>query len=452
VLVRLLPYHLHLGLKSLLRDRGLSATIVIVLAVAAGIFATGTMHFLRIFGPRPPSSPALHQVEIASANQTLLRAFAGTTASANDTAARTRVSYPDYQVLAASGIPARATATFRARALVGPENDSPAAAGPPLPPPAETPDGPTRVRNARFVNGDFFALFGRRFRWGQGWSAAEEAAGARVVVVGKLLNRDLFAGGNSVGAHLRIDGRRYRIVGVLAEDQPFVTEWDRTAAGGGQDKVYLPFAEHQRLAIYPETALYNTPVGPRYRQFLQSDAIFVSYWVELPTAAGRAAYARYLDDTLSRRGIGFTLRSRDEVRRAFPMPASQIGFFALVTVIFLVCGGLVMARLLLAKGLARADELGIFRAVGASRWALFMRGLIEAGMLASAAAVLSIGIAILHAYVYNRAVGDTDIPVSLTVPGVAVTLLATEVIGLLAAIYPAWRAAGRRPTVALGRT
>ena len=92
---------------------------MIVLAIAAGIFCTALMHYLRTYVGAAPALPAsLHQVEIIRSHEALEAAFVGTNAAPNLVAARQRVSFPMYRALAASGLGTRQTGTFRARVLV----------------------------------------------------------------------------------------------------------------------------------------------------------------------------------------------------------------------------------------------------------------------------------------------------------------------------------------------
>lgn len=412
------------------------------MGVAAGIFSFAIMHYLRIYGPRASVSPGLHQVEIVVDARALTKAFLGTSSEPSLLATRTRVSFPSYRTLSSSGIPTRQTANFRVRALVGPAGDD-----------GTLGDGARllRPRNGRFVNGDFFALFSRRFRWGGPWSGQQEAAGARQAVLSRALNEEMFAGRDSTGQAVMVDGLPFTVAGVLAEHQPFIPEWDWAAAGGGQDAVYLPFPAHEWLRTWPETPTYLSPVGPAYADLLASDTLFVSYWMELPTVGSRAAYSRFLEQRLGRRGIAYNLRDLAALRAAFPFPRSAITFFTFLTFVVLMGGGAVMTRLLLAKGLTRGDESGIFRALGAPRRALFSRQLLEAAMLSLVACAVAVAFAMIQAHFYNSAVGDTDIPLVMTARALLITFLATLSVGVLSSLYPAWRLAARRPTVALGR-
>ena len=442
----LLLYHTRLARMGLRRDLGLSATIVAVMSVVSGMFSTGLLQYLRFYGPVPAPTPALHHVEVGAAARTLLEAFQGSTAAPNAIAARLRVSYPNYLLLAGSHIPARETGTFRARLLVRrPASEMAASEG-------EAADASwRRPRNARFVNADFFGMFGLELGAGAPWTRAEESAGQAVVVISKRLRDELFPAGDALGATLLVNGAPYRIVGICAAHAPTAPPWDPAAAGAAQDILYLPFAEHRRLVAVPEMPIHVSPRGPSTDDLFVSEEIFVSYWAELPTEESRRAYRTYLDQTFGPRRIPVVLRDLPALHAELAPPPTAPGFFMVLTSVILLGGGLIMTRLLLAKGLARGDELGIFRALGAPRRSLFSRQLIEAALLSGMAGVLSTLIAGPQAFFYNRVVADTDIPVTITLHSFAITLGATVGVGLLCALYPAWRVSTRAPTVALGR-
>ena len=440
--MRLIPYHTRLAWRSLRRDPGLSATVVIVLAVAACIYSTALIHWLRIYGPKPALSPGLHQVEIDVDDRTLREAFAGSTASPSHLASHTRVSFPNYQVLAASGIPTSQMATFRSRLWVA-SGSAPTVGG-------VTPERACS-RNARFVDGAFFAMFAQRLRWGVAWSHEDELAGRPRAVLSRRLNEELFGGEDSTGKTVRIDARPYVVTGVLADDAPVNAEWDPSAAGGGQDAVYLPFAEQQRLQAWPETPYFVTPVGTHHDDLLKSDAVFVTFWADLETPEQVAAYERYLNAQLGPRGLRHHTRDLAAWRQMVKAPPSAISFFTLVTLIIFAGSGLIVARLLMAKMLVRGDELGVFRALGAPRGALFWRQIIEAAILSGIAAVLGTIIAAPQAELYNRFVHDNDIPLRLSWLAVALIFATTLVVGIGSALYPSWMAARRRPTLTLGR-
>jgi putative ABC transport system permease protein len=73
---------------------------------------------------------------------------------------------------------------------------------------------------ARYTTTDFFPMFDTPFLFGRAWTAADDEAQARDVVIARSLNDKLFGGANSVGRMLRMAGVSWRIVGVLDKWQP----------------------------------------------------------------------------------------------------------------------------------------------------------------------------------------------------------------------------------------
>ena len=343
---------------------------------------------------------------------------------------RTRITPPEHAVLSRSGIPTRQAASYRSVLLVAAEGGAP------------------EDFEARFAGADFFSMFRREVRPGRPYTREEEARGEAVVVLGRRLAARLF-GERAVGRVVLVEGRPFTVVGVAARDQPYRADWDVATMSMPQDALYLPWGWGQRLLARPENPLYQAPFGPDFDDLLRSDTVFISYWVELPTAEAREAYRRYLQ---SLPGIdGFALRSFEEWKAAFPVPPSPVSFFTLLSAFVLLGGAFNSTRLLLAKGLARREELEIHRALGATRRSLFFGQMLEMAFVSLPAALAAVALALPYIALYNHLVADTDIPVTI-VPitfalGVAVPFLA----GLLSAVYPAWRLAQIRPSVQHGR-
>ena len=94
------------------------------------------------------------------------------------------------------------------------------------------------------VSGEFFPMLDVPFKFGSGWSNADDAARAQVAVISADLNDKLFGGGDSVGKTLGLDGRDYRVVGVLGDWHPRPSFYDIPAVGPllqNPPGVFLPF-------------------------------------------------------------------------------------------------------------------------------------------------------------------------------------------------------------------
>jgi putative ABC transport system permease protein len=434
--LRLGAYHLRLALHSLRQDPGLSLAMLICLALGSGMWTSIVGHHLREFPLRPALSPALAHVELYHPSG--VARFAGTRETEQH--ARLRVSFPEYQILAGSGIPARQAGSFRAQLLVAPGITAPA-----------------HLRHARFADADLFDLFDIPVTMGRAYSRADQTARAPVAVIGGRLAVTLFGdpahpdAAVGLGKTLVIEGHPFTVIGVVGKDQPFRPEWDVVAVGGFQDGLYLPLSWAEVMRVWPDRALMQTPVdAPRGDNVWQSSTIFVSFWAELVDQRQRLAYADYLGQRLPPAAHP-RLRMSAEWAKEFPPLDSDIVFFTLVLALGLAGAGFSTARLLLAKGHARREELGIHRALGATRGDLFARQMIEAALIALPAALIGPVIAIWQHRLFNTIALVNDIPVGLDVTSAVIGVGAAFLVGLVAAAYPAWRMSRTPPTVTMGR-
>jgi putative ABC transport system permease protein len=436
--LRLGGYHVRLGLHSLRRDPALSLAMLLCLALGSGMW-TGIVGFhLRERPFSDPLPPGLSQVELH--HDTGLARFTGTRETGLHP--RLRVSFPEYQILAGSGIPARQAASFRSQLLVAP---------------AGIPGAGPRIRHARFASADLFDLFGIPVGIGRSFTRAEETERRPVAVISWRLGVDLFGDpahpdkAAALGRTLMVEGQAFTVVGVVTRDQPFRPPWDVAALGDLQDAVYLPVSWAQPLQVWPDRALIQSPVAaPRGDNVWRSDALFVSYWAELTTPDQRAAYAAYLRQHLDP-GAQHQVRSYAQWQRAFPAVGSDIQFFTLLLALGLAGAGFSTARLLLAKGLARREELGIHRALGATRIAIFTRQMVEVALVALPAALLGLPMAVMQHRLFNRLALANDIPVEMTLTSASIGVGVAFLVGLLSGAYPAWRMSRTPATVTLGR-
>ena len=95
--------------------------------------------------------------------------------------------------------------------------------------------------DARYTTADFFAMFKAPFLYGHGWNAADDDAKARVVVITRELNDKLFGGKDSTGQTLRMDDVAFRIVGVLDSWRPTPHFYDlNTGSYSSNEGVFVP--------------------------------------------------------------------------------------------------------------------------------------------------------------------------------------------------------------------
>jgi putative ABC transport system permease protein len=308
----------------------------------------------------------------------------------------------------------------------------------------------------RAAYADFFPMFEVPFLYGAPWSAADDAAHAAVAVLSRRLNDKLFAGANSVGQSVNLDGHVYRVVGVIQDWGPIPRFYDLTANrfGRGED-AYMPFTRAIEQQI-PGSGSFNCkdPPDSGYAGVLRSECTWIQFWVELPTPADVAQYRLFLQNYVSeqRRSGRFdwpaetALRDLPEWLRFNEVVSDAVRILVLVSFSFLFVCLINAMGLMLAKIMARAREIGVRRALGAKRGAIFLQCLFESAVIGLLGAALGLAL---------TALGLAGLRALLAQPADALTVLDASDVGLvivlalasalLAGIYPTWRASRVQP-------
>jgi putative ABC transport system permease protein len=308
------------------------------------------------------------------------------------------------------------------------------------------------------VYGDFFPMFDVPFQYGGGWSAQDDEARSSEIVISDQLNQKLFDGVDSVGRTINLNGHDYRVVGVTRQWDPKPRFFDLFSTGGFADAsdFYMPFTRALDLRMRPggRNSCRGKLTFTTWEGYLQSNCVWITPWVELDSAADVAHYRHFLESYAAdqQRAGRFAwapnVRLRDVMQwldheHVVP-PESRIsllvslGFFAICLINTI--------GLLLAKFLRRAAEIGVRRALGASRREIYAQYLIEAATVGLAGGVLGLLLTALGV----SGVGVLFSPqiaklARLDFSLVGLTLLVAIIATVLAAFYPAWRAARVQP-------
>src|SRR5207237_7075427 len=117
-----------------------------------------------------------------------------------------------------------------------------------------------------------------------------------------------------------------------------------------------------------------------------------------------------------------------------------------ITLISLVVGGIVVMNIMLVSVTERTFEIGLRKALGARRKQIMLQFLIESALLSAIGGVLGLLAATGIAWIVSM---TTPIPMTITIAYVLLSLVVSGGIGMIAGIYPAFRAARLDPIVAL---
>lgn len=429
-------YYLRLAALSYRRNPILSS--LMVLAVAVGISAymiIFTLNFTMGGDPIPHKSSQLFHVELDTGNP-------NTEDDPPD-----QLTYLDAMALQDASMAYRQTASSKFSAIVEPDNPE--------------------IRPFNFVGrgayADFFPMFDVPFQYGSGWSPEADTNLELVVVLSQELNERLFGGSNSVGETIAMDGANWQVVGVLEEWNPIPKFYDvNNGPFDNGEEMYIPWP-HVVAREMPRTGNTNcwkAIGGEGFDAFLNSECVWIQYWVELRDSNERAEYLDFINSYASeQKSLGRFERPlnnnlynvREWLLKEEVVPDETSILSMLAAMLLAVCL-LNTIGLLLAKFLGKSAEIGARQALGAHKGSLFIQHVIEAGFIGLLGGLLGLVLAALGLEGVKILLGGGFMVIDwiqLNVPVAIITIVLAIVCTIIAGLYPIWRACNINPAVHL---
>ena len=438
-------YDLRLALLSLRRHPGLSALMVLAVALGIAVCAiTFTVYHAMATNPIAHKSRQLYAVTLDTWSAE--RPY-------NDKKPDDPpdlLTHRDATALYASGAAPRSVVMYKSGALLVPER----------------PGVKPFIATLRVTTHEFFPMFDVPFAHGSGWDAAADQGPQPVVVLSHETNDKVFGGEDSVGRTIRLGKVEYRVVGVLRPWAPSPKFFDLTnGAFEDPEDAYLPYGWGSALEmpVYGNTNCWKSEAGDSYADFLNSECTWQEMWAELPTAADRDKYQAYIDNyARSQKAAGRMPRplnnrlydvgqwlDRNEVVQRDNRVLIGIALLFLGVCLVNVVG------LLLAKFLNAAPLTGLRRALGASRRDVIRQHLTEVLLVGLAGGLLGLllaiaglgGIRAIYGSDFNRSSYERLTEIDPVV--VVATLVLSLAAGAIAGLYPSWRIGRTAPAVYL---
>jgi putative ABC transport system permease protein len=310
----------------------------------------------------------------------------------------------------------------------------------------------------RMCFADFFPLFDVPFRHGSGWSRESDLGPDPVVVLDAATNQKLFGGEDSVGRSVRIEDREFRVVGVLAPWRPLPKYYDTSNDTlEPPEALFVPFHFGREMEILTggNTSSWK-PYGDSYAELLQSETIWIQFWAQLDDDDARQRFEAWLAGYSAEQAKAGRIsrpqnnKVRDvmswlRAQRAAPEEARTL---LIISLLFLLVCSVNLIGILLGKFLARAPEIGVRRALGASRGQVFAQHLVECGVIGVCGAGLGLTLTPLGLALIDR-LFDNQFGFRLDPALFAVALALALASALVAGVYPAWRVCRTAPALYL---
>ena len=289
--------------------------------------------------------------------------------------------------------------------------------------------GDTKLSSVNIIgfNAGWVSVAGGTIITGRSFTPAEYYAQAHVVVINDKMGEQFFPGLDPVGKRIKIFGQPFDVVGVYAEAASLFS------------------SSRAPIAVIPHTVFTKVAdYGKGWMMFLV---------IPKPDVTVLEAQDQVIAAMRAKRGLkpaqenNFAVVSQDKLLDTFNNVTR--GFFLVMLALSsvgLMVGGVGVVAIMMISVTERTREIGVRKALGATRREVMFQFLVEAATLTllGGAAGMALGGAI--AWLVNR---FSPIPAAVPLWSVAVAILASTITGVFFGLYPASRASRLDPVEAL---
>jgi len=305
-------------------------------------------------------------------------------------------------------------------------------------------DDKRRTSQAFGTTPDLLTVANLRVAQGRFLSQSDMETRLPVCVIGAEIANQFFPLEDPLGKTLRIDTKPFTVIGVLA---PVGFAGGAGAALIGRD---INFDIHVPLTVAREH--FGDLVVRGSSGSMQANATEVSeIFIASASRESVITDAERLRLIVKQRHPGMTdvslIVPYELLENARKTALTYNLIFGAIAAISLLVGGIGIMNIMLASVTERTREIGIRRALGATRRHIMWQFLVETGVLSAIGGLIGVGVGIGGSLLVGWAV--TSMPTALTLWSILVSFAVATATGLVFGLYPARRASAQDPIVAL---
>lgn len=254
---------------------------------------------------------------------------------------------------------------------------------------------------------------------------------SNVAVIGRDLEKALFPNNEDpIGAEIKVDGNPFKIVGVMSVLGSFF--------GQSRDNIiFIPLTTTQKYypKIDPPQTIFAIIVRPKDRSVVKQ------------TMDDMRDLLRRRRQVPFGEKDNFGISSQDALLDIYnQLTGATYLVLTAISAVALMIGGIGVMNIMLVSVTERTKEIGIRKAVGATRVSVMSQFLIEAVILTAIGGLIGLIIGELLSVLINN---YSPLPAYIPLWAILVGIAVSTGVGVVFGLYPAWRASNLNPIDAL---
>jgi putative ABC transport system permease protein len=294
---------------------------------------------------------------------------------------------------------------------------------------------------------DYFKVATATIASGSAFTAADVTSAAKVAVIGSTLATELYPTGSALGQSISVDGTPFTVVGILAVQSSTGFQDPNSEVIAPVTRVqqsYTGFGALSELLAQAKTSAGVTAaegeLGVELNQLLG-----VSPATAAAAASSSSASSLFGSASSSSTSLPYSITNQSTLLSTAQASATSFTvLLAAVAAISLLVGGIGVTNVMLVTVTERTREIGIRKALGATRGAILGQFLAEAAILTLLGGILGVVVAVFLSQFEID--GTQPVIIGYSIP---LALGVSVAIGVFFGVYPAGRAAAMRPIQAL---
>lgn len=285
--------------------------------------------------------------------------------------------------------------------------------------------------NVYGVTPDEYKIQTMQLTMGRFIAGSDVSSNSRVCVIPEGTAEDLIGFKDCLGREISLNGIKYTVVGVLEDEEESLA----TILSGGMKTAYIPYTSLVRLSTDVGSAISTFYIGAESGYTLaQAEEVMKGILVE-----------RFNEDE-----DAFTISSQNMIEEAMGRISNFLNILlGGIAAISLIVGGIGIMNIMLVTVTERTREIGIRKAIGASRQTILVQFLIEAVVLCMLGCALGIFVSWGILQIVSTITASASISFHLQGKVVVLSVLFCFLIGVIFGLYPANKAAKMKPIDAL---